>query len=299
MNENFTYKMKLTDDEVAILHGSKGETLAKVMKTLVLYGDAFGAEKFVSVAGNKGHLVTSFGISVLKPVFNITQELIDAGLTVDETFSVDPRPLDKNVPSNFLLDFIFNNFMYSKQDFYEGQLKKLGLITINHEEFAQLHDVKVLLRAHGEPPATYELARKNHIEIIDATCPVVLRLQKRIKQEYATHTNEEKQIVIYGKNGHAEVLGLVGQTDGKAIVIEKTEEAKELNLNGYETLVQTKDDGEEVKLLAKMNEESISDLIILITGKDDCGLTLMKGKIKKENINGMIGNDKIMINGRE
>ncbi|MEE0981814.1 MAG: aconitase X, partial [Acutalibacteraceae bacterium] len=75
MNENFTYKMKLTDDEVAILHGSKGETLAKVMKTLVLYGDAFGAEKFVSVAGNKGHLVTSFGISVLKPVFNITQEL--------------------------------------------------------------------------------------------------------------------------------------------------------------------------------------------------------------------------------
>ena len=111
------------------------------------------------------------------------------------------------------------------------RLKALGLITINHEELKTLHNVKVLLRAHGEPPETYAIAQRNNIEIIDATCPVVLRLQKRIKQEYATHTNEEKQIVIYGKNGHAEVLGLVGQTDGKAIVIEKTEEAKELNLN--------------------------------------------------------------------
>ena len=111
------------------------------------------------------------------------------------------------------------------------RLKALGLITINHEELKTLRNVKVLLRAHGEPPETYAIAQRNNIERIDATCPVVLRLQKRIKQEYATHTNEEKQIVIYGKNGHAEVLGLVGQTDGKAIVIEKTEEAKELNLN--------------------------------------------------------------------
>ena len=111
------------------------------------------------------------------------------------------------------------------------RLKALGLITINHEELKTLRNVKVLLRAHGEPPETYAIAQRNNIEIIDATCPVVLRLQKRIKQEYATHTNEEKQIVIYGKNGHAEVLGLVGQTDGKATVIEKTEEAKELNLN--------------------------------------------------------------------
>ena len=96
------------------------------------------------------------------------------------------------------------------------RLKKLGLITINHEEFARLHNVKVLLRAHGEPPETYELARKNQIEIIDATCPVVLRLQKRIKQEYdTTPSGRERQIVIYGKNGHAEVLGLVGQTHGK------------------------------------------------------------------------------------
>lgn len=109
------------------------------------------------------------------------------------------------------------------------RLKKLGLITINHEEFAQLHDVKVLLRAHGEPPATYELAKKNHIEIIDATCPVVLRLQKRIKQEY--DKSSDQQIVIYGKNGHAEVLGLVGQTNGQAIVIEGLAEVNRLNFN--------------------------------------------------------------------
>lgn len=109
------------------------------------------------------------------------------------------------------------------------RLKKLGLITINHEEFAQLHGVKVLLRAHGEPPATYEMARKNHIEIIDATCPVVLRLQKRIKQEF--DKSSEAQIVIYGKNGHAEVLGLVGQTNGQAIVIEGMKEIDRLDFN--------------------------------------------------------------------
>ena len=107
------------------------------------------------------------------------------------------------------------------------RLKAMGLITINHEEFAQLHDVKVLLRAHGEPPVTYELARKNNIEIIDATCPVVLRLQKRIKQEYDKTSGQ--QIVIYGKNGHAEVLGLVGQTNGEAIVIEGMKEVDRLD----------------------------------------------------------------------
>lgn len=108
------------------------------------------------------------------------------------------------------------------------RLKELGLITINHEEFARLHNAKVLLRAHGEPPETYKIAKENNIEIIDATCPVVLRLQKRIKQEH-TH-NSQKQIVIYGLKGHAEVLGLVGQTDGKAIVIEKIEEVSKLDL---------------------------------------------------------------------
>ena len=112
------------------------------------------------------------------------------------------------------------------------RLKEMGLITINHEEFARLHDVKVLLRAHGEPPETYELAKKNHIEIIDATCPVVLRLQQRIKREFDnTADSTNKQIVIYGKNGHAEVLGLVGQTRGQAIVIENLSEVSRLDFN--------------------------------------------------------------------
>ena len=99
------------------------------------------------------------------------------------------------------------------------RLRDKGLITITHEEMAQLHNVKVLLRAHGEPPSTYELARRNNIEIIDATCPVVLQLQKRIKETYDT-ASPRPQIVIYGKNGHAEVNGLVGQTSGEAIVVE-------------------------------------------------------------------------------
>ena len=112
------------------------------------------------------------------------------------------------------------------------RLKEMGLITINHEEFAQLHNVKVLLRAHGEPPETYELAKANNIEIIDATCPVVLRLQQRIKREFDnTSDSNNKQIVIYGKNGHAEVLGLVGQTRGQAIVIENLSEVNRLDFS--------------------------------------------------------------------
>ncbi len=111
------------------------------------------------------------------------------------------------------------------------RLKEMGLVTINHEEFSNLHNAKVLLRAHGEPPETYLKAKENNIEIIDATCPVVLRLQKRIKQEYDLKNKKEKQIVIYGKNGHAEVLGLVGQTEGKAIVVENLEEVTKLDFN--------------------------------------------------------------------
>lgn len=111
------------------------------------------------------------------------------------------------------------------------RLKAMGLITINHDEFRLLHNAKVLLRAHGEPPETYAIAKENGIEIIDATCPVVLRLQKRIKQEFGLKDNQQKQIVIYGKNGHAEVLGLVGQTDSKAIVVENLEEVKKLDFN--------------------------------------------------------------------
>ena len=102
-----------------------------------------------------------------------------------------------------------------------------GLVTINHEELDRLHDVKVLLRAHGEPPETYALAEKNHIDIIDATCPVVLQLQRRIKKQF--DANPQAQIVIFGKNGHAEVLGLVGQTCGKAIVVENVEDVARLD----------------------------------------------------------------------
>lgn len=114
------------------------------------------------------------------------------------------------------------------------RLRQMGLVTINHDEMRQLHDVKVLLRAHGEPPATYELARRNHIEIIDATCPVVLQLQKKIKKQYSLTSNLlplTSQIVIFGKKGHAEVLGLVGQTQSSAIVIESFEEVKKLDFS--------------------------------------------------------------------
>lgn len=109
------------------------------------------------------------------------------------------------------------------------RLTEMGLITINHEQLKDLHDVKVLLRAHGEPPETYELAKRNRIEIIDATCPVVLQLQKRIKKQF--FNNPDAQIVIFGKNGHAEVLGLVGQTKSEAIVIEHFDEVTQLDFS--------------------------------------------------------------------
>lgn len=109
------------------------------------------------------------------------------------------------------------------------RLRALGLVTIDHEEFRRLHGEKVLLRAHGEPPETYAAARRRGIEIIDATCPVVLQLQRRIKRVFSE--SERPQIVIYGKRGHAEVLGLVGQTDGEAVVIECAEEAARLDFS--------------------------------------------------------------------
>ncbi len=133
------------------------------------------------------------------------------------------------------------------------RLTRKGLMTINHEQMRDLHNVKVLLRAHGEPPETYELAKRNNIEIIDATCPVVLALQRRIKSQYekgyqsisgsldkedtvtippsSSKSGRETSIVIFGKNGHAEVLGLVGQTHSQAIVIEKFEDVKALDFN--------------------------------------------------------------------
>ena len=138
--------------------------------------------------------------------------------------------LQSPAPRLYCLGDIVHNGMECER------LKEMGLVTINHDDMRELHDVKVLLRAHGEPPETYELARRNNIEIIDATCPVVLQLQKRIKQQYTANTQSpgqsvksDAQIVIFGKKGHAEVLGLVGQTDSSAIVIENFDEVKRLD----------------------------------------------------------------------
>ncbi|MBQ2325204.1 MAG: DUF521 domain-containing protein, partial [Clostridia bacterium] len=120
--------MYLTQEQQKILDGEKGEIMAKVMKTLVMYGDAFEAEKMVPVTSKYNHLVTSFGLGVMSPVYDLMQQLIDAGVVSGQQFSVDPRPLDKNVPKNLLQNLVFNKFMYNKQDFYEGQLKSLGLM---------------------------------------------------------------------------------------------------------------------------------------------------------------------------
>ena len=126
--------MILTKEQEAILNGEKGETLAKVMKTLVMYGEAFGAEKLVPITSKYNHLVTSFGLKVMSPVYDLMQKLLDSGVCSEQKFSVDPRPLDKNVPANFLQNFVFKNFMYTKQDFYEKQLKELGLM--NEDAFS-------------------------------------------------------------------------------------------------------------------------------------------------------------------
>ena len=120
--------MFLTDEQQAILNGSKGETMAKVMKTLVMYGETFGADKMVPVTSEYNHLVTSFGLKMMGPVFELMQKLIDAGAISQQKFSVDPRPVDPNVPANLLQKLVFNKFMYTKQESYEKQLEKLGLM---------------------------------------------------------------------------------------------------------------------------------------------------------------------------
>ncbi len=123
--------MQLTELQQQILNGEKGETLAKVMKTMVMYGEAFEAEKLVPITSNYNHLVTSFGLKVMAPVYDLMQQLLDAGVVSGQKFSVDPRPIDKNVPANILQNLVFNKFMYTKQDFYEEQLHKLGLMDDN------------------------------------------------------------------------------------------------------------------------------------------------------------------------
>ncbi len=120
--------MKLTEEQQAILDGSQGETLAKVMETMVRYGELFGADSMEKITGNYNHLVTSFGLKALKPVYDLLDQLIEAGVVSKQKFSADPRPMDKNVPSNFIQNFVFNNFMYTRQNEYEEQLRKLGLM---------------------------------------------------------------------------------------------------------------------------------------------------------------------------
>ncbi len=120
--------MILTTEQQQILDGAKGETLAKVMQSVVRYGELFGATKLVPVTSKYNHLVTSFGLKMIGPIYDLMNQLIEAGAVSSQKFSMDPRPIDPNVPANFLQNLIFNKFMYSKQDFYEGQLKKLGLM---------------------------------------------------------------------------------------------------------------------------------------------------------------------------
>ena len=159
------------------------------------------------------------------------------------------------------------------------RLKEMGLITINHDDFNHLHDAKVLLRAHGEPPETYEIARRNNIEIIDATCPVVLRLQKKIKQEYTQKDTEDKQIVIYGKTGHAEVLGLVGQTTGEAIVIEHI--SPDVTFEYYDTICR-----QVANRIPNIRKFAAShDLVFFVSGKKSSNGKMLFSECKKVNPN--------------
>lgn len=130
--------------------------------------------------------------------------------------------LKKNGTLYCLGDIVHNNIEVER-------LEKMGLITIDHEQFKKLKNTRVLLRAHGEPPSTYEIAKQNNIELIDASCPVVLGLQKKIKKRFDRRIDDETQIVIYGKKGHAEVNGLLGQTDETAIVIEGKDDIEKLD----------------------------------------------------------------------
>ena len=123
--------MKLTPEQQALLNGEKGEVMAKVVKTLVMYGETFGAERMVPVTSEYGHTVISFGLKVMKPVYDLFDQLIDSGLTDGQKFTADPRPLDPNVPASFLEKIVFNKFMYTEQARYEEQLRKLGIVNDN------------------------------------------------------------------------------------------------------------------------------------------------------------------------
>ena len=119
--------MILTPEQQALLDGAKGETMAKVVKTLVMYGDAFGAERMVPVTSKYGHTVISFGLKAIKPVYALYDQLLDAGLVSGQKFTADPKPLDPNVPSSLLEDLVFKKIMYTDQKPYEEQLRRLGI----------------------------------------------------------------------------------------------------------------------------------------------------------------------------
>ncbi len=143
---------------------------------------------------------------------------------VEKAIKKAEEELQKGGTLYCLGDIVHNNIEVER-------LTKMGLVTINHEEFKNLKNVRVLLRAHGEPPSTYEIARQNNIEIIDASCPVVLGLQKKIKKKFVLKPHQDGQIVIFGKKGHAEVNGLMGQTEESAIVIENKEDIETLDFS--------------------------------------------------------------------
>ena len=158
-----------------------------------------------------------------------------------------------------------------------SRLKQLGLITINHDEFKNLNNCNVLIRAHGEPPETYEIAKNNNLKLIDATCPVVLKLQQRVKESYDNLKNKEGQLVIYGKTGHAEVIGLAGQTNNEAIVISEQNELDKIDFNKpvrlFSQTTMSKNGFEEIKksIKTKMKEIQHNNLVDFDARNTVCG----------------------------
>ncbi len=144
------------------------------------------------------------------------------------------------------------------------RLKAMGLQTIEHDDFARLKNCRVLFRAHGEPPVSYQTAHENGIEIIDASCPVVLNLQERIRKSFEQTRKEGGQIVIYGKRGHAEVVGLVGQTNGEALVVEKEDDIKQIDFSRQVILFsQTTKSLEGFQKIADLLKEKGGDLVVV------------------------------------
>lgn len=150
----------------------------------------------------------------------------NSGYCFGVTYAIEHAERELNQDDSL---FVIGDIVHNNKEV--DRLNKLGLKAIDHGQFSKLKDVKVLLRAHGEPPSTYEMAKKNNIQLVDASCPVVLNLQKRIKKAYEKGKQSGTQIVIYGKLGHAEVNGLVGQTEGNAIVCESTDDIDKIDKN--------------------------------------------------------------------